>query len=190
MCEFISYIQKGKKVYYLTGEQVFNTDKGKQLQEKLKSDNYGHAAIRFYYDLPEPDERGREERECTDFSKPSNFPLKIQQSIKSGEFKGFFSPDVLVMLSARGQKEYGLKCLADAEWKKADAEWDKAYAEWKKADAERDKAYAEWKKADAEWNKAYAERDKADAEWKKADADMSIFWTVFSDTRNRIKVWS
>ena len=55
--------------------------------------------------------------------------------------------------------------------RKADADWQKAYADWRKADADRRKAYADWQKADADRQKAYADRQKADADWQKAYAD-------------------
>ncbi len=49
---------------------------------------------------------------------------------------------------------------------KADADWKKAYADWKKADADWKKADADRKKADADWEKADADRKKADEKWK------------------------
>ena len=72
------------------------------------------------------------------------------------------------------KKAYADRKKADADWKKADADWEKAYADWKKADADREKAYADWNKAYADLKKAYADWKKADADLKKADADWKI----------------
>ena len=57
-----------------------------------------------------------------------------------------------------------LRRMRPFDRKKADADWEKAYADRKKADAD-------WKKADADRKKAYADWEKADADWEKADAD-------------------
>jgi len=111
MCEFISYIEKGrgknKKTYFLTGEQVFNSVRGTALQEytKSKDDLTGHGAIRWFYEL-----EGGTERECTDFSKPDNFPTEIVEAIKKGEMRGFPFPRGL--LSTPLDADYTAKCDA------------------------------------------------------------------------------
>ncbi|MDD5353266.1 MAG: hypothetical protein PHS93_08920 [Candidatus Omnitrophica bacterium] len=194
MCEFISWIPKGKTNLFLTYHQVFETDKGQQLRDKLKGDWYGHAGIRFFYDLSQPDDENvRKEKDCADFSTPDNFPKDIVKAIKNNEMGGYLKDNLFIMLSEQGINEYSTKCLAyadlnkayagwnkaradlnkaDADWNKADADWNKARAGWNKADADLDKADADLDKAYAGWNKAYAGWNKARADWNKADADL------------------
>ena len=87
MCEFVSWIEKDKKIYFLTGNQIFNTLKGKALQAfcASKDDHVGHGAIRHYYRLAKYDGI---QRECTDFSTPNNFPDEIVVAIKEGKMRG------------------------------------------------------------------------------------------------------
>ena len=69
MCDFVSWIEKDQTIVFLTGEDVFKTKKGKELQKHTCSEDWiGHGAIRWYYEF-----EGGRERECTDFSKPENY---------------------------------------------------------------------------------------------------------------------
>ena len=119
MCEFVSYIQKGRKFYFLTGKQVFETPKGEALRKWCKStDDYvGHGAIRWYYGLEQKDGRNVG---CTDFSSPENFPTMIVRAIKRGDMQGL------------GTSEGLLTDAADAEYKRGTAP---AYAEYKRVTA-------------------------------------------------------
>ena len=118
MCEFISWIEKkelvtGKpKLYFLTGKQVFETEKGKELQAwcKSKDDLVGHGAIRHFYGL-EQDEG--EIRECTDFSTPHNFPNAIVTAIKDGEMRGLGTPQGLLSKPLYDKYQADLKLLDD-----------------------------------------------------------------------------
>src|SRR5574343_70819 len=85
MCEFISWIEKDNKAYYLTSSDLASK-RGKQLikHTKAKEDLVGHGAIRWFYG---EFEEGIE-KECTDFRSPNNFPKEIVEDIKSGKFKG------------------------------------------------------------------------------------------------------
>jgi len=87
MCEFISWIEKRDKVFFLTGKQVFHTRIGKEvIQKQCGLDDYtGHGAIRLFYGL-EQDEGM--DKECTDFSTPDNFPAAIVRAIKKGDMRG------------------------------------------------------------------------------------------------------
>ena len=195
MCEFISWIEKDGQVYYLTYRDIYHTRRGKELRDycKSKDDLIGHGAIRFYYD----NFVGGEDKECTDFSTPDNFPPEIVEDIKKGRMAGLdiFPTKLLLDKIIYRNKAYAEREKAYAEWKKADAERKKADAEREKAYAEWEKAYAKWKKADAEREKAYAEREKADAEWKKADAEWEKAdnqkwgWMQFKIVKNRNKLW-
>lgn len=95
MCEFVSWIEKGKKVYFLTGKQVFHTQKGKDLiQKQCSEDDYvGHGAIRLYYGLEQDDGVNRE---YTSFSSPYGFPSVIVKAIKNGDMRGLAIPKSLL----------------------------------------------------------------------------------------------
>ncbi len=90
MCEFVSWIEKKEgdkvKVYFLTGKQIFASPRGEAFRKwSGNQDDYtGHGAIRFYYDF-----EGGENKECTDFSMPDNFPDVIVRAIKRGDMAGF-----------------------------------------------------------------------------------------------------
>ena len=142
MCEFVSWIETNEldnnsqpKIYFLTGKQVYHTEKGKKLQEWTKSsdDLVGHGAIRFFWGMEQ--EEGLN-RECIDFGSPDNFPEGIVKAIKRGDMQGFISETALKLLTPDALKIY--------------AEREKAYAERVKAYAERVKADAQWKKAEIE----------------------------------------
>ena len=85
MCEFISWIEKENKVYYLTSSDLASK-RGKQLikHTRREEDLVGHGAIRWFYG----EFKGGTEKECTDFSSPDNFPKEIVEDIKLGKFKG------------------------------------------------------------------------------------------------------
>ena len=105
MCEFVSAVKtkdkNGKdKYYFLTHDLIHNTPRGELLQKKYGGDDLiGHSAIREYFYL-----RNGENWECTDFSKPKNFPAVIVKAIKRGEFRGFGTPEGL--LTAQAWKQY------------------------------------------------------------------------------------
>ena len=127
MCEFVSWVEKGVKVYFLTGKQVFGTKKGEKLREWSGSaDDYiGHGAIRYYYGL-EQDEGVN--RECVNFTKPSNFPDVIARAIKSGDMSGLAIAPMLLSKPAWAEY-YKIRQTALAEYYKirqtARAEYDK-----------------------------------------------------------------
>jgi hypothetical protein len=86
MCEFISWIELDGKVFFLSNDEL-NTKAGRKLIRKCKpEDLYGHGSIREYY--PELKSCGKN-RECTDFSKPENFPPVIVKAFKAGRMSEF-----------------------------------------------------------------------------------------------------
>ena len=83
MCEFASWIEKDGDKYFLKDSDL-QTKEGRRLVKKLKDsgkyyeDICGHGAIKEYY----PELKNGIEKECTDFSKLSNFPGEIVEAIK------------------------------------------------------------------------------------------------------------
>ena len=97
MCEFISWINKDSKAIFLTGDDVFKTKRGRELQKYSKDpdDWLGHGAIRWYYNF-----KGGVDKECTDFSSPDNFPSDIITAIKSGKMRRLGIAKDLLTISA------------------------------------------------------------------------------------------
>ena len=185
MCEFISYIEKNGEVLFLTGDDVFNTKRGKQLQKHCKSadDLTGHGAIRWYFGIDDKPLEGGKERECTDFSSPANFPKPIVKAIKAGLMAGFKDGTPQELLTNTARAEYDkIKNPAEAEYDKIT---NTAWAEYEKitnpAGAEYDKIA----------NTARAEYDKiknpALAEYLKITNP--AFWALFADVNTRNHEW-
>jgi hypothetical protein len=143
----------------------------------LKDDYFGHAAIRFYYGLPEAQETGRGkvfEKECTDFSSPERFPAVIIRAIKAGDLAGFGSiPEGL--LCAPLYADYKAKratLYADYEAKLATL-----YADY---EAKRAPLYADY---EAKRATLYA-----DYEAKRATL-YAEGWALFAIPENRAPAW-
>jgi len=50
MCEFVSWVEKRNKVYFLTGKQLFETEKGKALLETTSYvDICGHGTLSAFF---------------------------------------------------------------------------------------------------------------------------------------------
>jgi hypothetical protein len=171
MCEFISWKEfktdAGTEILFLTYDQIYNSKRGRELQKYTTPDDFiGHGAIDFYYELGGKGQN----RECTDFSTPGNFPPEIVEAIKAGKFYLMGSPERL------------LKQSALAEYKKIKQS---AYAEYEKIDQP---ALAEYEKIQ---QSAYAEYEKIEqpayAEYKKIKQEK--FWELFFVPENRAEVW-
>ena len=177
MCEFISWIEKDGNVLFLTYNDIYNTKRGKELQEyTIPNDYIGHGAIRFYYDLT-----NGENKECTDFSTPDNFPPEIAEAIKDGRMRGLGIAEEL--LSEPAYAEYRkIEQAACAEYRKIQQS---AYAEYRKIEQA---AYAEYVKIQ---QSAYAEYVKIEqaayAEYRKIE--QAAFWDLFADIKNRVEAW-
>ncbi len=151
MCEFVSWVEtheldkQGKtKIFFLTGKQIFETEKGKKLQEWAKSseDLVGHGAIRFYYGLEQ--DKGTNQ-ECTDFSFPDNFPIGIVKAIKRGDMMEFAMPRGLLLKPLYDKYWADRKPLDDKYLADLKSLYDKYLADLKPLD---DKYWAERKLLD------------------------------------------
>ena len=137
------------QVLFLTPYDVFNTKRGKQLQKHppLKEDWHGHGAIRWFYS----NLKGGVERECTDFSSPTNFPPELVKAIKAGRMWGFgITNEMRAMLRKPALAEYDKVCNA------ALAECDKVRnAAWAEYDKVRIAAFANLFRKKANRTKAW-----------------------------------
>ncbi len=162
MCDFVSAVKKDGNLYFLTGDQVFRSERGRTCREtsgfQAPDDWTGHGFIRLFYG----NLQGGNDVEFTDFSSPSNFPMPIRLAILNGEMRGF------PMLS-------GL--LIAPIWQKAAAELAPIR---QKADAE---VAAIQQKRDAE---VAAIWQKADAELAAIHNNL---WLLFADPANRAEAW-
>lgn len=170
MCEFISAVEKDKKIYFLTADQVLgDSARAKAFREHCgNSSDYtppGHGAIRWYYNLV-----GGTDREYTDFSSPANFPPEIVESIKRGEMRGL------------GMAEGLLNQSALAEYQRIEKP---AYAEYRRI---AQSAYDEYQRIEKQ---AYAEYERiekpAHAEYQRIR--QSSFWDLFAKPENRNPAW-
>ena len=169
MCEFVSWIEKDGKNYFLTSADLASK-RGIELREHCGDDDdlVGHGALRWFYGGFE----GGVQRECTDFSTPLNFPAEIVEAIKAGKFRGMGCPVgllndaawaecVKIVDPARAERDK----IVNAAWAEFDKIVDPARAEFDKvvdpARAEYDKVrYAARAEFDKIVNAARAERDK------------------------------
>jgi hypothetical protein len=128
MCEFISWIEKGNAVLFLTGEDVFHTKKGKELQKYCGSnrDYTGHGAIGYFYANEDGKlMRGGTENGCTDFSTPDNFPPEIVKAIKLGQMRGLgIAPQLLTKPAWAEYDKVKQTAWAEYEKVKQTAFWD------------------------------------------------------------------
>ena len=185
MCEFISWIEKDDEVLFLTGNEVFNTKRGRELQNhcKSKDDLTGHGAIRWYFGTDDKPISGGKERECTNFSTPDNFPKQIVRAIKKGQMWGFDDATPQELLTNTAWAEYEkITNPARAEYEKI---MNTAWVEYEKIT---NTAWAEYEKIK---NTARAEYEKikntAWAEYEKIEN--TAFWNIFADVNNRNPKW-
>ena len=170
MCEFLSYTEYKGKLYYLTNFELA-TREGKELRKKLDYDFYeeikGHGAIKEYFGLPHSK---CIDHECTDFSTPDNFPAEIVEKIKVGQFSQIGIAKELLQQPARAEYEK-IEQSALAEYRKIQQS---AWAEYEKIEQP---ARAEYEKIE----------QPALAEYRKIQ--QSAFWQLFTNPKNRTKVW-
>ena len=109
MCERFSWIEKDGEVLFLTGSDVYDTAKGKKLQYcTTPNDFYGHGAIRFYFDLSKSSGTNKE---CEDFSNPTNFPPELAKAIKAGKMAKFgVNEEMRGLLMPKARKIYDDTC--------------------------------------------------------------------------------
>ena len=102
MCEFISWIEKDGKNYFLTSADLASK-RGQQLRRHCKNDDdlVGHGAIRWFYG----EFKDGIDKECTDFTDPLNFPEDITCAIKNGSFRGLGLPVELLSQPALADYE-------------------------------------------------------------------------------------
>ena len=205
MCKSISWLEFDLgNILYLTDEEIFNTKKGKNLQEYCKDpvDLVGHGAINWYYDIT-----GRQKREVNDFSTPKNFPNKIVTDFKNGKMKKMIIDiePLLIILSQSALIEYEkversalveygkVKQSAWIEYEKVEqpalVEYEKveqsALIEYEKV---KQPALVEYEKVkQSAWIEYEKVKRSALVEYEKVER--SAFWDLFSNPENRIIEW-
>jgi len=157
MCQFISWKEYQKEVYFLTNADL-DTKAGKELLEpEYVSDLCGHGAIEHYY----PELKGKgENKECTDFSTPKNFPKAIVTALKAGKLSRIGI--CLDILNKQGIKEYEkIRQSALAKYQKIQQP---ALAKYQKIEQS---AYAEYNKIiTLTFNKIVKQKKYRTKEWK------------------------
>jgi len=208
MCNRYSWIEAGKDgvVWFLTGEDIYNTSYGKELQQysQREEDYIGHGAIHLYYGLPFIPGLKNHEKECSDFSTPDNFPDEIVSAIKSGKMRKLgFDKNLLEMLSKRALKSMSEIIEARDAYIEAENTYIKARRVFIKASEACDeaseaseasevyaKAYEAYIEANKNCDKADKNYDKAVEVYNKAcKAHNDNFWDIFAIKNNRKKCW-
>ena len=83
MCEFISWIEKDNKLYYLTDAEIFSEMGKERLEGCQDNDFLGHGAIRRFYQI-----KGGIDHEVKDFWNYKKLPPEIAKLVK--DFKKFW----------------------------------------------------------------------------------------------------
>jgi len=181
MCEFLSWIEKGDKVYFLTKAQI-DSPQGEAVKKRFPGEGelIGHSAIRAYYDID-----GGKEKEQTDFSSPDNFPKEIIEAILKGKFgyipvpKGILKKPLDDKYSA-DQKPLDDKYSADQKLLN-----DKYSADRKPLD---DKYWADRKLLN---DKYWADRKPLDDKyWADRKLLNDKYWALIQNPKNRSKNWA
>ena len=81
MCNFLSYIEKDDKLYYLTDQDIFSEYGKEKLKGCRDNDFIGHGATRQFYDL-----RGGIDHEIKDFWNLKQFPKEIADKLEKFEY--------------------------------------------------------------------------------------------------------
>ena len=112
MCEFVSWKEiacpdGSKQILFLTHDDIYNTSRGIELRNHTTADDFcGHGAIAFYFQI---DPNKGTNKECTDFSSPSNFPPEIVEALKAGKMWGMVDFFPKGLLSAPLYADYEAK---------------------------------------------------------------------------------
>ena len=167
MCEFASWKVYKDKVYFLQDSDLNTKEGRKLLHPEVIADLPGHGAIESYY----PELKGKgENKECTDFSTPDNFPKEIAKAIKGGKITRFGIGKAL--LNNEGLAKY--KKIEQAALAKYEKIRQSARAEYEKI---RQPAWAEYEKI----------RQPALAEYEKIR--QPAFWKIFAQKKFRNEAW-
>ncbi len=180
MCQFVSWVERRGKVYFLTGNQLFHTQKGKELLATISHNNLcGHGTIRAYYGIDAGD---GVDKECNNFSSPDNFPTIITEAVKSGRMRGIGFNSRLLSEPARVECNKACNAAGD-EYNRT---WDAAWAMCEKVGRETNKV--EHAKV---WDAALAgyERVCNAIEAEYAKVCNTIFWDRFAIPENRAGAW-
>ena len=125
MCQYVSWIEAKGKVLFLTDKMLKIRHKKMKVKFPDLSEQQGHGAIRWFYELR--DSIGLD-KECRNFSNPSNFPKEIVKAIKKGQMGYGVNPEIVKQI------------LTKSALKELSAKTDpKTIADRKKANADRNK---------------------------------------------------
>ena len=179
MCNFVSWVKKDDKIYFLTDKDLA-TKEGKDLIKYCgcMEDTMGHGAIEKYYGI-----KGGEHLENEDLSKPASFPKEIQEAIKEG-FMCEFKPEALkVILTPKALNKYeGIQQLA---WKKYEEIKQPA---WQKYEEIKQLARKEYEEIEQLAWKKYEEIEQP--AWKKYEATCTgELRKLIQNPKNRVKGW-
>jgi hypothetical protein len=187
MCNFISWIEKDNNVLFLTSEDIFHTQRGKELQNYTTPDDFvGHGAIRWFFNCA-----GGENRECEDFSTPANFPDEIVRAFKLGKFRGLgIAKEVLILSALAEYEKVQQSAIAKVDKSRQEA--------WIECERVRQTILIKYKTNNLTWMEYKKICDTEWIEYKKLQKPVwdeyeqvtqSTFWDLFSNLNNRVEIW-
>ena len=164
MCEVMSWIEHRGTIKFLTGETITSEKFLKWAKERFISpdDYFSHGTIRAWFRIDADDGNNKE---CTDFSTPNNFPSKISDAIKSGLMRGvpIGTDEIEHLLSQPAWDEYEKIC--QPAWAEYEKICQPAWAEYKRICQP---AWAEYEKIrQPAWDEYEKIRQPAWAEYEK-----------------------
>jgi len=110
MCDFISYVQKGNQLFYLTDEEIFSKEGRDKLSGCQDNDFISHGAIRKFFGI-----RGGEDHEVKDFWNTNKLPKELVDKIAnfdlywSRTFKRYFMNDDLRYIISKAPETWKSK---------------------------------------------------------------------------------
>jgi len=180
MCDFISWKEYKGNVYFLQNSdltsKIFNAYK--KYNKKWRDDIYGHGAIEYFY----PELKGKGiNKECTDFSRLSNFPEEIVDAVK--QYKLTRIGYSIELLNNNGKNEYNK--IRESAWAEYDKIQESAWAEYEKI---RESAWAEYDKIrQPAWEEYMKIKQPAWEEYNKIT--QTAMWKLFKNKKYRNKAW-
>ena len=143
MSEFVSWVEFNGKVLFLDNNRMEGKEQQMKVKYPDKSERQGHAAIRYYYGIKEGD---GVDKECTDFSAPTNFPPAIAKAIKTGKMTFCVNNRLYRLLTQPALADY--EKIRQPAWNEYEKIRQPAFAEYEKIEQQAWAEYESGKKSE------------------------------------------
>jgi hypothetical protein len=178
MCEFVSWIEYNKRVYFLDDNNIQDRlEEYKKYNKDWREDIKGHGAITWFY--PELVGKGKD-KECAS-THPKDYPKEIVEAIKEGRLT--LIGHNINLLSTKGKKEY--EKIEQTAWEEYEKIKQPAWEEYHKIEQTALEEYRKIKQT--AWEEYEKIIQTALEEYRKIE--QPAFWKVFEDVSNRLEEW-